>query len=111
MAFYRKHTQETKKKLAEYRKGKNHLEETKLKIAMSLSGGRGMVEVTDISTKSKIGIFVSANEVARNLKSVDGKNLHPSNIRHCLNGKRFQHGGYSYQYVPLEEYNKYTMEN
>ena len=101
----RKQSEETKKKRLESRKGYIHSEETKLKISNSHKGKKTSKEHLEKLWKGQIlanskpilqydldGNFIkewqSATVAAKEI------NLHPTSIRHCVQGKTKTSGGY-----------------
>jgi hypothetical protein len=101
----RKQSQEEKQKRNESRKGYLHSEETKLKISNSHKGKKTSKEHLEKLYKGQI----LANSKPINQYDLEGNfikewqsatiaakeiNLHPTSIRHCVQGKTKTSGGY-----------------
>lgn len=103
-------TNSTRNKISQTLQGHIVTKETRKKLSTMGKYGKA-IKVTNFHTRECMGIFMSQHDIVKKLKSVKGTNLSQGNIGSCLHGKRFQHGGYTYQFVPMEEYHKHNMEN
>lgn len=82
-----KHSEETKKKMSESKKGFKHSEETKLKIRKSNS-----IKVIQLSKNDEIvKIWESTSECGRN-------GFNQGNVSECCQGKRKTHKGFKWKY-------------
>ena len=132
-----KHSEETKKKLSEAKKGeKNPAKNPKVRAKLSevlkgvpksdthkkamseakknktgekCNSFKGYILVTNAKTSEFIGVFAGMCEIARELKSTEGKKLYPTNISNVLTGKLKSYGGYFYTRLTDNEYKAYVQ--
>ena len=87
--FGKHHSEETKKKISEYRIGKRHSEETKKKMSKSLS--------KPILQYTKDGEFIK--EWTSSIEASRVLDINQSNITQCCKGKRNYAGCFAWRYA------------
>lgn len=74
-----------------------------------ISHVKPFIKVINKKTSELIGIYESKMEIAKSVKSINGKKLDAGHIGKALNCKLQSHGGYIYQYCSKEEYEAYQL--